>query len=187
LVATSRRQDDRANGPNVIILSDALWRRRFGGDRAIIGRQVTLDGTGFIVIGIMPSGFESVLAPSVQLWAPLQYDIAQGRAWGITSRPWLGFTRVSASTTASRDVDAIGRAVLAEQHPETYDPATRFTATRLQDDVTRSVKPALLAIVGAVMLVLVIAAVNVTNLLLARGAQRRGEFALRTPLEPGGR
>jgi putative ABC transport system permease protein len=174
--------DDRANGPNVIILSDALWRRRFGGDRAIIGRQVTLDGTGFIVIGIMPSGFESVLAPSVQLWAPLQYDIAQGRAWGhhlltvARLRPGVSIDR------ASRDVDVIGRAVIAEQHPETYGPGTRFAATRLQDDVTRSVKPALLAIVGAVMLVLVIAAVNVTNLLLARGAQRRGEFALRTAL-----
>jgi len=174
--------DDRANGPNVIILSDALWRRRFGGDRAIIGRQVTLDGTGFIVIGIMPSGFESVLAPSVQLWAPLQYDIAQGRAWGHHLQTVARLHPGVSIDHASRDVDAIGRAVLAEQHPETYDPATRFTATRLQDDVTRSVKPALLAIVGAVMLVLVIAAVNVTNLLLARGAQRRGEFALRTAL-----
>jgi len=183
--------DDRANGPNVIILSDALWRRRFGGDRAIIGRQVTLDdnasqltshGNGYVVIGVMPSGFESVLAPSAQLWAPLQYDIAQGRAWGHHLRT-VGRLQPGVSIDrASRDVDAIGRAVIAEQHPETYDPATRFIATRLQDDVTRSVKPALLAIIGAVMLVLVIAAVNVTNLLLARGAQRRAEFALRTAL-----
>jgi putative ABC transport system permease protein len=183
--------DDRANGPNVIILSDALWHRRFGGDRAIIGRQVTLDdnasqltshGNGYVVIGVMPSGFESVLAPSAQLWAPLQYDIAQGRAWGHHLRT-VGRLQPGVSIDrASRDVDAIGRAVIAEQHPETYDPATRFIATRLQDDVTRSVKPALLAIIGAVMLVLVIAAVNVTNLLLARGAQRRAEFALRTAL-----
>ena len=174
--------DDRANGPNVIILSDAFWRRRFAGDRAIIGRQVTLDDIGYIVIGVMPSGLESVLAPSAELWAPLQYDIAQGRAWG---HHLLTVARLRPGVTidqASREADAIGRAVIAEQHPETYDPGSRFAATRLQDDVTRSVKPALFAIIGAVMLVLVIAAVNVTNLLLARGAQRRSEFALRTAL-----
>ncbi len=68
------------------------------------------------------------------------------------------------------------------RHPETYDPNTRFAVAPLQDELTRGVRPALLAIFGAVGLVLIIACVNVTNLLLARGVRRRGEFALRAAL-----
>jgi hypothetical protein len=59
-------------------LSDALWRGRFCGDRPILGRHITLDDNNYVVIGGMPSGFENVLAPSAQLWAPLQYDLSQG-------------------------------------------------------------------------------------------------------------
>ena len=64
--------DDRLGGPRAVILSDALWRRRFGGDRAIIGRPITLDGESYVVIGVMPRGFENVVAPSADLWMPLQ-------------------------------------------------------------------------------------------------------------------
>ena len=79
--------DDHFRGPNLVILSDGVWRRRLGGDRAIVGRQVTLDDKLFTVIGVMPSGFDNVLAPSAELWALLQYDIGgiadpQSREWG---------------------------------------------------------------------------------------------------------
>jgi len=66
--------DDRFEGPNTVILSEALWKRRFGGNATIIGRQVTLDDNSYTVIGVMPSAFENVLAPSAQLWTTLQYD-----------------------------------------------------------------------------------------------------------------
>ena len=177
--------DDRLNGPNVVILSDALWRRRFGGDRAIVGRQITLDDNSYTVIGVMPGGFENVLAPSAELWAPLQYDMSQGRAWGHHLRT-VGRLRPGVGVDeATQEINGLGRAVLAEQHPETYDPNTQFTVASLHDELTRGVRPALLAILGAVTLVLVIACVNVTNLLLARGVQRRGEFALRAALGAG--
>src|SRR5207245_2930510 len=77
--------DDQSNGPNVVILSDALWRRRFGGDGTIVGRRVMLNDNGYTVVGVMPGAFENVLAPSAEIWAPLQYDISlppQGREWG---------------------------------------------------------------------------------------------------------
>src|SRR5262245_17950708 len=73
--------DDRMNGARVVILSDALWRRRFDADPAIVGRPITLDETSATVIGVMPAGFENVLAASAGMWAPLQYDMSQGRAW----------------------------------------------------------------------------------------------------------
>ena len=182
-----QQPDDRLNGPNVVIISEGLWRRRFSADRAIVGRQVVLDDDSYLVVGIMPKDYENVLAPAAELWAPLQYDMSQGRAWGHhlrtvgRLRPGVGIDQ------ATRELNALGRTVLREQRPETYDPNTRFGATSLQDVLTRGVRPALLAILGAVALVLVIACVNVTNLLLARGAQRRSEFALRAALGAGQR
>jgi putative ABC transport system permease protein len=180
--------DDRFHGPDVVILSDALWRRRFAGDRSIVGRHITLDDNLYTVIGVMPDGFENVLAPPAALWAPLQYDTslpAQGREWGHHLRT-VGRLRSGAILDeASREINGLGRAVLNERHPDTYDPNTQFTVASLQDELTRGVRPALLAILGAVMLVLVIACVNVTNLLLARGVQRRSEFALRAALGAG--
>ena len=180
--------DDRFHGPNVVILGDALWRRRFAGDRTIVGRQITLDDNLYTVIGVMPDGFENVLAPSAALWAPLQYDPslpAQGREWGHHLRT-VGRLRSDAGVEeATREINVLGRAVLNEQLPETYDPNTQFSVASLHDDLTRGVRPALVAILGAVLLVLVIACVNVTNLLLARGVQRHGEFALRAALGAG--
>ena len=173
--------DDRLGGPNVVILSDALWRRRFGTDRAIVGREITLNDTAYLVIGVMPNGFDNVLAPTAELWAPLQYDLSQGRAWGHHLRT-VGRLRPGVSLEqAAGEVRVLGQALLKE-HPEAYGSGALFTAVALHDDVTRGVRRALLAILAAVTLVLVIACVNVTNLLLARGVQRRGEFALRTAL-----
>ncbi|HEV8579342.1 MAG TPA: ABC transporter permease [Thermoanaerobaculia bacterium] len=176
--------DDRLHGPNVVILSDRLWRRRFGGDRSIVGRPITLDGESFAVIGVMPKGFENVLAPAAELWAPLQYDMTQGRAWGHHLRTVARLRPGVSVGQASQEVDLAAHAVLKEQRPETYGEV-KFVATALHDDVTRGVGPALLAILGAVVLVLVIACVNVTNLLIARGVRRRGEFALRAALGAG--
>src|SRR5207244_1665463 len=170
---------------NVVVVSDALWRRRFARDPSIIGRQITLADSSYVVIGVMPSTFENVLAPAAELWAPLQYDMSQGRAWGHHLRT-VGRLRPGITVgQATQELNVLGRAVLKEQHPETYDPNTQFAAAALRDELTRGVKPALLAILGAVVLVLVIACVNVTNLLLARGVHRGGEFALRAALGAG--
>ena len=180
--------DDQFHGPNVVILSDRLWHRRFGGDPGILGRPVTLDGNSFTVIGVMGSGFENVLAPEAELWAPLQYDPslpAEGREWGHHLR-MIGRLRSGVSRAqARREMDVILR-ILARVYAKGYassgGPANGFIVNSLQADLTADARPALLAVLGAVLLVLVIACVNVTNLLLARGAQRRGEFAMRAAL-----
>ncbi|MBZ5622248.1 MAG: ABC transporter permease [Acidobacteriia bacterium] len=186
-----QEDDDRFKGPHVAILSDGLWRRRFGGDSAIVGRQVTLDDDLYTVIGVMPRGFENVLAPSAELWSPLQYD--PGHITDINSQEWGHHLRMVGrlrpglgAEQARRELNTIALTRVPEfPRPPWASLKNGFIVDSLQEQVTRAVRPALLAVLGAVILVLLIACVNVTNLLLARGAQRRGEFAMRAALGAG--
>lgn len=184
-----QESEDRLRGPNVIILSDGLWRRRFGGDISIVGKQVRLDDNLYTVIGVMPRSFENVLAPEAALWTPLQYDASlpwDGREWGHHLR-MIGRLRSGLSIEqAQSEMDGILH-TLARVYAKGYDDSSGgapdgMIVDSLQSDLTKGVRPALLAVLGAVILVLLIACVNVTNLLLARGAQRRPEFAMRAAL-----
>jgi putative ABC transport system permease protein len=177
--------DDLKNGPRVVMISHGLWLRRFGSDRTIIGRQITLSDDSYSVIGVMPSDFDNVMAPGTDVWAPLRYEMSDGPAWGHHLRTVGRLKPGVEAGQAALELNLLGAQVLKEKHPETYGRAVKFAVTLLQDDVTRSVKPALLAVLGAVLLVLAIGCVNVTNLLLARSARRRGEFALRSALGAG--
>jgi putative ABC transport system permease protein len=176
--------DDRLDGPRVVILSHALWTRRLGADAAVVGREVTLDDRSFLVIGVMPPGFENVLAASAEAWAPLQYSTSltpDGREWGHHLK-MIGRLQPNAGLgQGRRELDAIAR------NPRPEFPRVPWASLQqglvvssLQHELTRAVRPALVAMLGAVLLVLGIACVNVTNLLLARGVRRRGEFAMRT-------
>ena len=180
--------EDAFHGLKVVILSNGLWQRRFGGDRGIVGRNITLDGDSYEVVGVMPRGFENVPAPSAEVWSPMQYDA--GHITDLNTVEWghhlrmFGRLRPGVSKeNASRELRTIAGMPVAE-FPRAPWAALKygFIVEPLQDEVTRSVKPALLAVFGAVLLVLAIASVNVTNLLLARAAQRRGEFAMRVVL-----
>jgi putative ABC transport system permease protein len=186
-----QQADDRFKGPRVTILSDALWRRRFGGDSAIIGKRITLDDDLYTVIGVMPKGFENVLAPSAEIWAPLQYDA--GNITNYESQEWghhlhmVGRLRPGVTAEQARgELHAIALAKTPD-FPRPPWAALKYglIVNSLQPEITRGVKPLLLAVLGAVMLVLLIASVNVTNLLLARGAQRSGEFSMRAALGAG--
>lgn len=193
--------DDQFNGPHVVVLSDRLWHRRFSADPQIVGRQVTLENSSsqlagsnlFTVIGVMPGGFENVLAPAAELWAPLQYNPSlppDSREWGhhlrMVARLKSGVSKEQAASELDTILPAFGKA-----HAKGFESSggvpTGMIVASLHDNLTAGVKPALLAILGAVALVLLIASVNVTNLLLARGAQRRGEFAMRAALGAGQR
>jgi putative ABC transport system permease protein len=181
--------EDRLNGPPVAILGDGLWRRRFGGDGAILGRQVTLDDRSYTVVGVMPAAFENVLAPAAEIWTPLQYDLSlpvDGREWGHHLRMVARLRSGVDTSEAGRELDAIARApVEGFARPAWASLERGLVVNSLQEEVTGAVRPALLAILGAVALVLLIACANVASLLLASGAERREELAVRAALGAG--
>ena len=164
----------------VVVISDALWRSRFGADRSVIGRTIQLDQEPFTIIGVMPRGFE-VFGPGHDLWAPL---------------PWTpGSAQFTAtfSTALGRLNRAVGVAA-AEREIQDLVPAMRKDLSRrnewgrelnvipLQDSITGNVRPALLILLGAVGLILMLAAVNLGTLVLGRSIERINEMALRTAL-----
>ena len=180
--------DDVLNGPKVVILSNGLWQRRFGGEPGIVGRQIRLDDQPFTVIGVMPSKFENVLSPAAEAWTTLQYDTGtvsspEAREWGHHLR-MIGRLRAEVGQDRARsDLAWIAATPVPEfPRPGFVSLNHGFSVDFLQDDVTRGVKPALLAVFGAVILVLLMACVNVTNLVLARAARRQGEITMRVAL-----
>ena len=181
--------EDAFNGPRVVILSDKLWRRLFHGDPAILGQTVKLDDNNYTVIGVMARNFEDVLMPSAEIWTPEQYDLRQitsdfnTTAWGNHLR-MLG--RLKPGVSRPQGVEELAQIA---RTPWPQFPRPRHASLQhgliidsLQDGISQTVKPALLAVFGAVIMVLAIAWVNVVNLVLERGSQRRGEFAVRGAL-----
>jgi putative ABC transport system permease protein len=183
------QDEDRAGGPNVAIVSARLVRRRFAGDSAIIGRRILVDDNQYLIIGVMPLDFDNVTFPAADIWAPMQAP----RQTSFNTREWGHhyqiIARLSPGMTpdrAARETKAIGGAPVPE-YPRPPWAALKdgLVVRSLQDDIASDARPTLLAIVGAAFLLLAIACVNVTNLLFARGAQRRGEFAMRVALGAG--
>jgi putative ABC transport system permease protein len=181
--------EDEVGGPRVVILSARLAQRRFGGTQSIVGGTVMLDGNQYRVIGVMPRQFANVLAPSADVWSTLQARATADfntREWGHHYQI-VGRLAPNVTTDAgARELASIARTRVSEfPRPPWSDLGVGLSVRSLKDDVTGDVKPAFYAIIGAVVVLLAIACVNVTNLLVARGAQRRGEFAVRLALGAG--
>ena len=175
-------QEDIPGSGNTVILSYALWRDRYHSDPHILGQAIQLNGSPCTVIGVMPAGF-NIFGGQELLWAPLQLTLNGG----FSSSPnihWLqAFIRLP-GRVALKQARAQLDATAANLHREnpTGDQGFGVDLQTIDDVYTSQVRPALLMLMGCVGFVLLIACVNVANLLLARGSARRREIAIRTAL-----
>ena len=174
---------DQAPGSPVVILSNALWRDRFHGDPAVIGRSLVMSGVPHTIVGVMPAGFaDPLIGRDVDAWVPL--DLTPGTDPGNVDNHYLSVIgRLAPGVSLARaqaELDAV-----SVDYGKQFSNGAEHVRARLyplKDDIVGGTRSSLALIAGAVGLVLLLVCVNVANLLLVRSSERAREFAMRTAL-----
>jgi putative ABC transport system permease protein len=173
-------QDDAPGAARVAVISHGLWQRRFGGDPAVLGRQVTLGGEPHEIVGVMPESFRPAVSTDAEIWRP-------GRLNRASPARGMVILHMAARLAPGVDVEQARAAAhsiarqLEQAHPD-YNRGVTFTLVPLHDQIVGDIRSSLLVLLAAVGFVLLIACANVANLLLARASGRTREIAVRLAL-----
>lgn len=177
--------EDKPGANRVAVLSNGLWRDRFGGDPGIVGKSITVDLTNDTVVGVLPASFD--FGGDNQLWLPLALDPAKPKDRGSHYLEILGRRKPNVSTVhVSQELAQFAQG-LARDYPSYYGTDTGWSmfAVPLKQEIVGDFPRAILILYGAVTFVLLIACVNIANLLMVRASVRHKEIAIRFALGAG--
>ncbi|MGH7556122.1 MAG: ABC transporter permease, partial [Longimicrobiales bacterium] len=180
---TFTADEEKRGGPPVVVISHGLWMRRFAGDSAVFGKQIVMNNRARTVVGVLAPGAEFPSA-DYSVWSPirLNYDTL----WARNNHYLTVIGRLAADASAEQaSIEVRSLALrMSRDFPETYNPDKPLVASvmPLLNHTVAEVRPYLVTLFGAVLFVLLIACVNVANLLLARGEARRKELAIRSAM-----
>ena len=178
--------DDSPGANGTVLLSYGLWKRRFGGDPAILNQTISLDAQPYTVIGVMPAWFDFP-DPSTQLWTPVYHDKPEDMMLSFSNHMFRVVGRLKPGVSVSQGVADLS--IISQRiHNEHLNDPFVFRSSRsrpLLDHIVGETKKPLYMLLGATCCLLLIACLNVANLLVARAAARRQELAIRTALGGG--